>query len=117
MKNKIVKISVCFTAVFFTIAIVAASMVNAVEIEEVLPEEEATMRYYGDADLDGQITMMDVITVQKALAGVITLSFAALKNSDVNGDKAIDDDDVKLIQRYLAGCNDSTLIGKMWIEL
>lgn len=56
----------------------------------------------GDVDLDDEITIYDVTTLQKYLADIITLTADQISVSDVNKDGSIDIDDVTIIQKYLA---------------
>ena len=58
---------------------------------------------YGDANLDGSISMIDVSLIQKYLANLITeLSAEQLRAADVDGDGQISVNDVALIQKYIA---------------
>ncbi len=56
----------------------------------------------GDANLDGVIDIRDATTIQKHIAGLITLEGAALANADADGDGDVDIDDVTAVQKYIA---------------
>lgn len=57
----------------------------------------------GDLDLDGYITIRDVSTLTKYLAGLLTLSECQLSTADVNGNGKINISDATHIQKILAG--------------
>lgn len=65
----------------------------------------------GDVDLDGKITIKDASTIQKAIAGIISLTEKQLSVSDVTNDKKLNVKDVSAIQRYIAGIEDNGIIG------
>lgn len=65
---------------------------------------------YGDVDLDGEVSIFDVTAVQRYIRGS-SLSQEQRKAADVNGDFMIDENDVRLIQEYLA-----SLITKFPVE-
>ena len=68
---------------------------------------------YGDLDLDGVNTVMDVTVLQRYLVGMITLSDDQKTVADVNQDKEIDAIDVTYIMRYLCDMRVSgTYVGK-----
>jgi hypothetical protein len=56
----------------------------------------------GDADGDGNITIVDATVIQRHLAGIETLSGEALKRADADRDGSVTILDATLIQRYLA---------------
>lgn len=59
---------------------------------------------YGDANLDGNITMEDVFLIQRYLSETITdLSSDQFRAADVDGDDEISILDSTLIQKYLSG--------------
>ena len=57
---------------------------------------------YGDVNNDGKISVADVLTVQKHLASVITLTEQQAAAADVDGDRHVTLQDVLLVQKYLA---------------
>lgn len=65
---------------------------------------------YGDVDLDGEVSIFDVTAVQRYIRGS-SLSQEQRNAADVNGDFMIDENDVRLIQEYLA-----SLITKFPVE-
>ena len=52
---------------------------------------------YGDVNLDGKVDLVDAITINKYLAGQITLSEQATKNADVNADGSLGDGDSTML--------------------
>lgn len=69
------------------------------------PTEPATPDeyLYGDADLDGKVTVKDATTVQKHAADMITLEGKAFTQGNVSGDKAVNVRDATYIQKQVAG--------------
>lgn len=62
---------------------------------------------YGDANLDGNVTMEDVLVIQSYISEVITdLSSDQFRAADVNGDGQLSISDSTLIQKYLSGIID-----------
>lgn len=57
---------------------------------------------YGDIDDSREIDMVDVVMMQKALSGAIPLDVRQLRLCDVNGDGLFTEEDIILVQRYLA---------------
>ena len=57
---------------------------------------------YGDLDMDGVVTVMDVTVLQRANVKMITLTDDQKTVADVDGDNTIDAVDATKIQRYLA---------------
>lgn len=69
--------------------------------------------YYGDADLDKEISISDVTLIQKYLAKFdVNMSDEALLCADANGDGEINIIDGTNIQRYLAQLSCSDKVGK-----
>lgn len=75
----------------FVIALSAFSVMTAAAAEELI---------CGDADGDGEITIIDVTTIQRHLVDMIQLSDERLLAADVSGD-GIDITDATWIQRWL----------------
>ncbi len=63
----------------------------------------AAAQLYGDADGDDDVTILDVTTIQRALADVIQLDEDAQKRGDVDADDELTILDATMIQRYLVG--------------
>lgn len=70
--------------------------------ENNIPFEPINDYMLGDVDLDGDITIYDVTTLQKYLADMATLSAEQRSVCDVNKDGSIGIDDATTIQKYLA---------------
>lgn len=56
----------------------------------------------GDINGDGQVTLADVLLLQRYLAGGTTLDSTQLSHADTNSDGAVTLSDVLLIQKYIA---------------
>ncbi|MDD5923420.1 MAG: lectin-like protein [Clostridia bacterium] len=56
----------------------------------------------GDVDGDGEITMLDVVMLQKAIANLIEFTLNQAVLADVNADTKTTMEDVVLIQKYIA---------------
>ncbi|MBU5473656.1 alpha/beta hydrolase-fold protein [Roseburia sp. MSJ-14] len=63
----------------------------------------AAAQLYGDADGDDDVTILDVTTIQRALAGVIQFDEDARMRGDVDADDELTILDATMIQRYLVG--------------
>ena len=74
-----------------------ASAVCAVTVTE-----HTTARLPGDADLDGEVGLTDVVQITRYLAGGWD-AVIDLVNADVNADGSVDLRDAVLIRRFLAG--------------
>ncbi|MBR1554797.1 MAG: endo-1,4-beta-xylanase, partial [Oscillospiraceae bacterium] len=66
-----------------------------------LTGEESTL--LGDVDLSGEINILDVITVNKAILGKEILSKQQETNADVNQNGVPDSSDALLIMKYIVG--------------
>lgn len=73
-----------------------------VQLNVVNGEVEITDRTPGDADGNGEITLMDVAFIKRYIAGDYGVVIDE-SNADVNGDGIVNLMDVALIKRYLAG--------------
>ncbi|MGN1225185.1 MAG: dockerin type I repeat-containing protein, partial [Ruminococcus sp.] len=58
---------------------------------------------YGDVNVNGQVTIIDVVLLNKAIAGKVTLSEQATLNADCVHDNVIDELDAKALLAYLVG--------------
>ena len=61
---------------------------------------------YGDADGDGEVTILDVTYIQRSMAGVPMSKTINELNADVDGDGDISIIDATLIQRFMVGLID-----------
>lgn len=66
----------------------------------------------GDANMDMTVNVKDATTVQKATAGIITLSETAIICADVNSDSVVNVRDATAIQKYVAGIGQNSDCGK-----
>lgn len=57
----------------------------------------------GDNDGDGEITILDLLRIQKYLLKAITFTDAQIEASDINGDGVVDVLDLLLVQKHLLG--------------
>ncbi len=62
-----------------------------------------TKKLFGDVDMDGRIIISDATTIQKIVAGMISLKDDDKAIADVNGDNSVTISDATCIQYYLAG--------------
>lgn len=67
---------------------------------------EASSIVYGDADGDGEVTILDVTYIQRSMAGVPMSKTINTLNADVDGDGDISIIDATLIQRFMVGLID-----------
>lgn len=58
--------------------------------------------YYGDVDLDGRVTVLDVTYVQKERAGLVVFTDDQVKRANVDGNDILNIMDASCIQKYLA---------------
>lgn len=66
-------------------------------------EDIHTASKYGDVNLDDKISVLDVIYLNKYLAGIITLNTDQIANSDCVNDKQINSSDAATLLRYTVG--------------
>ena len=88
-------------------AAIAASALTAGGIS-VSAEENSKNYIYGDADLDGAVTVGDCTLVQKASVGLEEFSGLQKQIADVDGSGDITVLDASCIQRYIAGYTKKT---------
>ncbi|MEE1537458.1 MAG: dockerin type I repeat-containing protein, partial [Ruminococcus sp.] len=74
---------------------------EATTISETTTTDADTDTSYGDVNLDGKVDLVDAITINKYLAGQITLSEQATKNADVNADGSLGDGDSTILMRFI----------------
>ena len=59
---------------------------------------------YGDVNVNGQVTIVDVVLLNKAIAGKVTLDEQAFLNADCgNVDQVLDEHDLNALMQYLVG--------------
>lgn len=61
----------------------------------------------GDTNLDGRLSVVDVITISKYNAKVLTLNEAQLLACDCNGDGVVDNGDVIDLMKFIVGIYDA----------
>ena len=71
----------------------------------------AAAKLVGDADSDGEVTILDATAIQRTLASLSVSSFDA-EAAEADGDGELSILDATAIQRYLAGLLTNTNIGK-----
>ncbi len=76
------------------------------------PTQPTQTYLYGDANLDGKITISDASTIQKYLAKYVDLNETQLIVSDVNGDEKVTIRDAAYIQRYLSEMDKYEKVGQ-----
>lgn len=64
---------------------------------------EVVLVIYGDNDGDGEITILDLLRIQKQLLKATNLNEAQYEACDVNHDKVVDILDLLLVQKHLLG--------------
>jgi hypothetical protein len=64
-------------------------------------------RVTGDANSDGQVNILDVVYLKKAISGKVLYSTSYQGNSDVYQDNTVDDLDAEYLLRYLVGLEES----------
>ncbi|MDE6435767.1 MAG: GBS Bsp-like repeat-containing protein [Lachnospiraceae bacterium] len=62
---------------------------------------QARAAYYGDLDKNGEVTVTDMSTINRAVAGKIKLSEEEKKRADVNGDGMLTEKDSQLVTDYV----------------
>ncbi len=61
---------------------------------------EISDQFFGDVSLDGTVSLADSVLLNKAVAGLVTLSEGAKSNADVNADSYVDADDALVLLKY-----------------
>ena len=85
---------------------------GAVTVTVATTKSETPSYILGDADGDGDVTIIDATVIQRALAGITVPSDFNEAAADVDGDGDMTIIDVTCIQRYLAGIDVPYDIGK-----
>ena len=91
--------------------IVLLLLLCAVVMAAALPAAAEESYIRGDADRDGEVTVVDAAVIQRHLASLIGEEYIDLAAADVSGD-GIDITDATSIQRYLASMETSYSIGE-----
>ena len=67
---------------------------------------EESYRYYGDLNADGVVSVLDVVIMQRKVAGLIQFKYETWREdfcvSDLNNDAQVNMEDVVLCQRRIA---------------
>lgn len=71
-----------------------------------VPTEPPVVVNYGDADDDGDVTILDVTYIQRYEAGIYLATPLNVKNADVDSDDEVSIIDATLVQRWLVGIID-----------
>lgn len=80
---------------------------KSAEIEVHITNEEVIR--IGDLDNDSRISLKDVLSAQKYLSKIVTLSGEQILSGDANNDGQLTVEDVLLIQKHLANITDITI--------
>lgn len=78
----------------------------------VLCAENHVKGYYGDSDGDRAVTIKDVTTIQKHIAGFVNVSGKELLAADTDLDLSITIKDATLVQKYIAGMEINYPVGE-----
>ncbi|MDE6020128.1 MAG: dockerin type I repeat-containing protein [Ruminococcus sp.] len=73
---------------------------GSVDLLAAIGEFDGTITY-GDLNADGSVGIRDAILMNKAVVGAITLNEAQAKAADVNGDGAVNGDDLNILLNFL----------------
>lgn len=60
-----------------------------------------TVILYGDVNIDGRVDITDAVLLNKAAAGSVQLSDAAMRNADCDNNQALDGNDALLLLKFL----------------
>lgn len=69
--------------------------------ETPIAQSETADVTYGDINLDGAITLSDVVIMNKAISGTVTLNDEATANADVNEDNQVDASDTLTLLKFV----------------
>ncbi|MBR7085144.1 MAG: dockerin type I repeat-containing protein [Oscillospiraceae bacterium] len=78
----------------------SAKLIPPVSIVNV---SETAPTLFGDADENGEVDILDIITINKNILGKEILSAQAQKNADVDNNQKIDSNDALNLLKYLVG--------------
>lgn len=67
---------------------------------------------YGDINYDRKIDIADVLKMRNALSGLINLNSTELFLCDVNNDGRFTEEDMLLVQKYIALCPETGRVGE-----
>ena len=109
--KKLLRATSCFLCCLLTVLMLCSCRTSA-ESNNNETEIQKTTNLLGDADGDGDITIIDATTIQRHLVQLLTLSEPAQKLADVNNSTEVDITDATFIQRFLASLNVPYGIGK-----
>ena len=87
----------------FALAKAAVYNINATDGYIYIQGESEQEFTQGDATGDGEVDILDVITVNKAFMGKETLTEVQLKAIDFNGNGKPDSDEALTILKYIVG--------------
>lgn len=89
---------------------------NDLQFKEIITFEIANhlknQEMCGDVNCDGKVDIMDATTIQKHIAGLITLTDEGYAVADVDDSETVNVMDATAIQKYLAGIDTSLPIGE-----
>lgn len=90
-------------ALVVLMAMFAVSFTTSNKIANAVKENgnSAEITVWGDADLDGRVTIRDAATIQKHLVGYISLNSEQLRLSDTDANGTVNIGDTTVIQKYL----------------
>lgn len=99
------------------IAEIILGTIGELEKAGVLPSQpvipEKVLFLLGDANSDSKVNISDATTIQKSVAGLVTLEDAAHFSADTDFDTKITVKDATQVQKHLAGLLTDSLIGSM----
>lgn len=78
----------------------------------VAPTEPPETEFLGDSNGDGKVNVKDATQIQKAVAGLLTLSEAETLLADVDSNGKVNVKDATAIQKWVAGIDTGFDIGK-----
>lgn len=93
--------------------IIALSCCTVIGFSAIETDDEAGTRVYllGDADLDGEVTIIDVTLIQRYLVNMTEMNGLQIELTDV-ADTGLDITSATLIQRYIVGMQTKYPIGE-----
>ncbi|MBQ9679150.1 MAG: carbohydrate-binding domain-containing protein [Ruminococcus sp.] len=97
-------------SILITVMMLPMTAASAAETDAV--QTAADELLLGDADLDGEITILDATVIQRFLVGIVEMSDEAQLAADVDGDGEPTILDATLIQRWLVGITVNCDVGE-----